>query len=153
MNRMAIKIAAADTVPLQNPSSQTASKISAAEAQKTFDSTFKNGLKQNTNEALTAILTQVKTCSEKLIKKPDAYSLKAYKDSIKQFLKKVSDTFLSLKEEFSINYGTEQKLYQLVDLASGKAEALTEETLKDDEAMTMLAKLDEIRGLVLDIIA
>ena len=67
-------------------------------------------------------------------------------------LKKIKEEFLSLKEEFGASRDGEQRIYQLVDNAGGQADEMTKEAFTKDRAINLLASLDDIRGLVLDVI-
>jgi len=78
--------------------------------------------------------------------------LNSYKESVKLFLKKLKEEFLSLKEEFGAKKDGEQKVYQTVNTAESEVSALTREALTENKAIELLASLDDIRGLVLDII-
>lgn len=93
----------------------------------------------------------VKARADKFIRSPEEGLLNSYKDSVKMFLKKLKDEFLSLKEEFGDKKDGEQKVYQLVNKAEAEVESLTRETLTESKAVGLLASLDDIRGLVLDI--
>lgn len=97
------------------------------------------------------LVEMVKARGDMFLKGPDENLLNSYKESIKMFLKKIKDEFLSLKEEFGTKKDGEQKVYQLVETSEQEVSQLTRETLTESKAMGLLASLDDIRGLVLDI--
>lgn len=97
------------------------------------------------------LIEVVKARGDQFVKSPDETLLNSYKESIKMFLKKIKDEFLSLKEEFGTKKDGEQKVYQLVETSEHEVAELTRETLTESKAMGLLASLDDIRGLVLDI--
>lgn len=93
----------------------------------------------------------VKERGEKFMRAPEEGLLNSYKDSIRMFLKKLKDEFLSLKEEFGCKQEGEQKVYQLVETSEAEVSELTREALSSNKAMNLLTSLDDIRGLVLDV--
>jgi hypothetical protein len=100
---------------------------------------------------LEELIATVKTRGESFLKSPDENQLKSYKESIKQFLKKVTKEFLALKEEFGAPREGEKKVFQLVNSTDSEVESLTRDTLNKNQAVNLLSSLDDIRGLVLDI--
>lgn len=122
----------------------------------TSGSEFKGALKEarleNFNGSMRELIDQVKSRGERFLKSPEEGLLNSYKESVKLFLKKLKDEFLSLKEEFGAKKDGEQKVYQTVSVAEGEVAALTREALNEGKAIELLASLDDIRGLVLDVI-
>ena len=66
-------------------------------------------------------------------------------------MQKLAKDFLSLKEEFGAPREGEQKVFQLVNSIESEVESLTKETLTQNRAVGLLSSLDDVRGLVLDI--
>lgn len=116
-----------------------------------FKTELKNSSLKVLNQNLEELIATVKTRGESFLKSPDENLLKSYKDSIKQFLKKVTKEFLSLKEEFGAPREGEKKVFQLVNSTDSEVESLTRNTLNENQAVNLLSSLDDIRGLVLDI--
>lgn len=98
------------------------------------------------------LIDMVKECGEKFVRAPEEGLLNSYKESIRLFLRKLKDEFLSLKEEFGCKKDGEQKVYQLVERSESEVAELTREALDGNKAMELLSSLDDIRGLVLDVI-
>ncbi len=124
-------------------------------APKSTGAAFVNNLKEARVEIfdgnMKELVQVVKERGEKFLKSPDENLLTSYKESIRFFLKKLKDEFLSLKEEFGTKKDGEQKIYQLVETTEAEVSQLTRETLTESRAMGLLASLDDVRGLVLDI--
>ncbi|GAB1351559.1 MAG TPA: DUF327 family protein [Candidatus Rifleibacterium sp.] len=122
----------------------------------TQGSEFKGVLKEvrleTFNGSMRELIDQVKSRGERFLKSPEEGLLNSYKESVKLFLKKLKEEFLSLKEEFGAKKDGEQKVYQTVSVAEGEVSALTREALNEGKAIELLASLDDIRGLVLDVI-
>ncbi|GAB4277362.1 MAG: hypothetical protein Kow0029_19970 [Candidatus Rifleibacteriota bacterium] len=119
---------------------------------KTFTSKLKDARIDVLSNDLNELAKIVKQRGENFLKAPDEKLLQSYKEAIKQFLTKVSKEFYSLKEEFGAQKDGEQKVFQLVNSTDSEVESLTKETLTHDKAVNLLASLDDIRGLVLDIV-
>lgn len=124
---------------------------SASPADKPFVGKLKEARVQLVNESLEELAKIAKNKGDNFIKSPEEGLLNSFKDSIKQFLKKLSSDFLSLKEEFGAPQDGEQKVFQLVNSIESEVESLTRDTLTKNKAVGLLASLDDIRGLVLDI--
>ncbi|MDN5279750.1 MAG: hypothetical protein PWR01_3715 [Clostridiales bacterium] len=118
---------------------------------KAFTGKLKEARVQILGENLDELAKVVKERGDTFLKSPEEGLLKSYKESIKQFLAKVSKEFLALKEEFGAAREGEQKVFQLVKSTDSEVESLTKETLTQSRAVGLLASLDDIRGLVLDI--
>lgn len=104
------------------------------------------------NGSMQDLLSIVRKLGKEFLNSPQESSLNNYRESIKYFLKRIKEEFLSLKDEFGCEHNGEQKIYQLVDNAGGQADSLTKEAFSNDKALELLSNLDDIRGLVLDII-
>ncbi len=117
-----------------------------------FQSVFKTARLDNFNGSMKELLDIVRARGETFIHSPQEESLNSYRESVKLFLNRIKKEFLSLKEEFGASRDGEQRVYQLIDNAGGQADSLTKEAFTQDKALDLLASLDDIRGLVLDVI-
>jgi uncharacterized protein YaaR (DUF327 family) len=126
----------------------TSAKPGAAKA---FTGKIKEARIQLLSDDLDELAKIAKNRGESFLKSPDETLLQSYKESIKQFLHKLAKDFLSLKEEFGAPREGEQKVFQLVNSIESEVESLTKETLTQNRAVGLLSSLDDVRGLVLDI--
>ncbi len=133
-------------------SSQTTNSASGVGGSDSFQSVFKTARLDNFNGTMKELLDIVRTRGTEFIHSPQEESLSSYRESVKLFLNRIKDEFLSLKEEFGASRDGEQRLYQLVETAGGQADSMTKEAFTQDKALDLLASLDDIRGLVLDVI-
>lgn len=117
-----------------------------------FQSSIKNARVEIFDGNMRELIDMVKARGEKFVRSPEEGLLNSYKESVRLFLKKLKDEFLSLKEEFGCKKDGEQKVYQLVDRSESEVSELTREALNGNKAMELLSSLDDIRGLVLDVI-
>ena len=117
-----------------------------------FQSVFKTARLDNFNGSMKELLGIVRARGETFIHSPQEESLNSYRESVKLFLNRIKQEFLSLKEEFGASRDGEQRVYQLIDNAGGQADSLTKEAFSQDKALALLSSLDDIRGLVLDVV-
>lgn len=132
-------------------SSSSTSSTSGVGGSDTFQSVFKTARLDNFNGSMKELLDIVRARGEAFIHSPQEESLSSYRESVKLFLNKIKEEFLSLKEEFGASRDGEQRVYQLIDNAEGQADSLTKEAFTQDKALDLLSSLDDIRGLVIDV--
>lgn len=120
-------------------------------AGKAFTGKIKEARVQLLSDNLEELAKIAKSRGESFMKSPEEGLLQSYKESIRQFLHKLAKDFLSLKEEFGAPREGEQKVFQLVNSIETEVESLTKETLTQNRAVGLLSSLDDVRGLVLDI--
>ena len=133
-------------------SSSSANSTSGVGGSDSFQSVFKTARLDNFNGSMKELLDIVRARGEAFIHSPQEESLGSYRESVKLFLNKIKEEFLSLKEEFGASRDGEQRVYQLIDNAGGQADSLTKEAFTQDKALDLLSSLDDIRGLVIDVI-
>ncbi|PKL43855.1 MAG: hypothetical protein CVV41_08820 [Candidatus Riflebacteria bacterium HGW-Riflebacteria-1] len=135
-----------------NPKTATGKPVSGGRSAGTsFQSTIKGARVEIFDGSMRELIGMVKERGEKFVRSPEEGLLNSYKESIRLFLKKLKDEFLSLKEEFGCKKDGEQKVYQLVERSESEVNELTREALNGNKAMDLLTSLDDIRGLVLDV--
>ncbi|MDD3147195.1 MAG: DUF327 family protein [Candidatus Riflebacteria bacterium] len=117
-----------------------------------FRASFKEARLGIFNGTMKELIDEVKARGEKFLRNPEEGLLNSYKESVKLFLNRLKNEFLSLKEEFGAKRDGEQKVFQTVNTAEGEVASLTREALSEGKAINLLASLDDIRGLVLDVI-
>lgn len=117
-----------------------------------FQSIIKGVRLEEFNGTMNELLNIVRDRGQAFLRSPQEDSLNNYKESVKYFLNRIREEFLSLREEFGAERNGEQRVYQLVDTAGNQADALTQEAFNKDDALGLLANLDDIRGMVIDII-
>jgi hypothetical protein len=117
-----------------------------------FAGMVKGARRQVVDGELKSLLEQTRTIGERFLKSPDETKLNTYKSALKDYLNRASKELFSLKQEFGASHQGQQKVYQLVETIDREVDTLTRETLQQDKALQLLGSLDEIRGLILDLI-
>ncbi|MDD2624911.1 MAG: DUF327 family protein [Candidatus Riflebacteria bacterium] len=135
-----------------NENKSPSSNLDKTKESVSFTNFFKTSRVKKFDDSIQEIIEKVKQNGDAFLKHPEEENLNSYKESIKMFLKKLKDDFLSLKEEFGAKKNGEQKVYQILNSLETDVESLTKQTLDGNKAINLLCSLDEVRGLVLDIL-
>lgn len=96
------------------------------------------------------LVDEITKQGEKFSKNPTHEELSIYKSMIKQFLKHATDNMFRV--EYHTGGRMKQKIYTLMKIIDEKLEALTRLVLdQQTKNIDLLATLDEIRGLLIDL--
>ncbi|KNZ69178.1 hypothetical protein Tfer_2123 [Thermincola ferriacetica] len=103
-------------------------------------------------ERLDALLKDINEQAKKLT---DGYNIKElvkYKSLVKKFLQEAVQKMYKLREEMGWDRRGRHKIYSIVESVDKELEALTRMFMEEQkDNMAILHKLDEIKGLLLDI--
>ncbi|MDI6785298.1 MAG: YaaR family protein [bacterium] len=106
------------------------------------------GRKKHLDQLLTSLDRQAKI----FIEKPIYENLLTYKELVQTFMKETIDKSYEVKERVSRRSLEKQKIYFIVEKVNKDLEYLTEKILSNhSETINLIAKMDEIRGLLLDL--
>jgi uncharacterized protein YaaR (DUF327 family) len=88
-----------------------------------------------------------------LTEKVDIAELKAYKRLISEFLEESVRSFMNFSKESYMDRRGRHRLYATVKKVNESLEELTKEVLSSEkDHLKILGKIEDIRGLILDII-
>ncbi len=127
-------------------------------AQATTES-FKFTLVSNIEEKelqtkLGSLMDQITEQGDKLAKHMDIGDMKRYRSLVKDFLNEVVNRSHEFSRENFLDRRGRHRVYGIVRLVDKNLDDLAQELVKDEkDTLTILDKVDEIRGLLLDIIA
>ncbi|MBM7623942.1 YaaR family protein [Sporohalobacter salinus] len=132
------------------------SNLQASETAKSSENNFLDTLQEvhdaSVKERLDELLDQIDKQGEKLSKKRTFKELVRYKKMVQQFVKEAVDKIYKVKEEFSTYGSGKHKVYNLVEKVDESLEDLTELVLnKQSTQLEILDRLDEVRGMLVDI--
>ena len=136
------------TQPLQLNETQTV---------KESDGSFKFMLASHINESelqekLTSLMSEISAQGERLGKKKDIRDMKKYRSLIKEFMNEVVNRSHEFSRENFLDKRGRHRVYGIVRLVDENLDALAQELVKDEkDNMEILAKIGEIRGLLLDL--
>lgn len=139
-----------------NPLQQT-QQIEQTQQVKPDDGTFKFILASNIEEAdlanrLQLMMEDIVMQGERIKKKTDVKDMRKYRSLIKDFLNEVVNRSHKFSRENFLDRRGRHRVYGIVRLVDEKLDELAQELMKDEkDNLTILSKIDEIRGLLLDL--
>ena len=121
------------------------------------DGSFKFTLVSHIQESelqqrLTLLMEQITMEGEKIAKRKDLKDMKHYRGLVKEFLNEVVTHSHSFTRENFLDRRGRHRVYGIIRLIDENLDELAQELMKDEkDNLTILEKLGEIRGLLLDI--
>ena len=121
------------------------------------DGTFKFTLagkieEQQLQERLNMLMDDITLQGKKLAKHMDVRDMKRYRELIKQFMNEVVSRSHKFSRENFLDRRGRHRVYGMIKLVDATLDELATELLKDEkDHLIILGKIDEIRGLLLDI--
>lgn len=122
------------------------------------DGTFKFMLASHIQESelqekLTTLMTEISEQGEKISKKKDIRDMKKYRGLIKEFLNEVVNRSHEFSRENFLDRKGRHRVYGIIKVVDSTLDELAQELCKEEkDNMAILAKIGEIRGLLLDIL-
>lgn len=119
---------------------------------------FKFTLMSNIEEAglqerLSAMMDEITMQGKKLTKHMDVRDMKHYRRLIKEFMNEIVNRSHKFSRENFLDRRGRHRVYGMIKRVDAVLDELAGELLKDEkDSLTILSKVDEIRGLLLDII-
>ena len=132
-------------------------KVEQTQQQIPTDGSFKFTLVSHIEDAqlqerLTAMMEQITMQGEKLAKHRDVKDMKRYRGLIKEFLNEVVGRSHEFSRENFLDRKGRHRVYGIIRLVDQNLDELAQELVKDEkDNISILAKIGEIRGLLLDI--
>ncbi|MFW6287641.1 MAG: YaaR family protein [bacterium] len=123
---------------------------------KTAETGFKERLAeinhQEIKDRLDKLFTIIDDQGEKLKKSLDKKDLIEYKKRVKDFLRLINKEFAQARQSFSWDNRGNMKTYTIVEKIDERLESLQELFLEEQaDALEVLKKVDQIRGLLMDL--
>ena len=121
------------------------------------DGSFKFTLASHVEEAelqarLQGLMEEITMQGERLYKKRDVRDMKRYRGLIKEFMNEVVSRSHSFTRENFLDKRGRHRVYGIIRLIDENLDELAQELVKDEQDnLTILNKIGEIRGLLLDI--
>ncbi|MCX7747340.1 MAG: YaaR family protein [Clostridia bacterium] len=117
---------------------------------------FQNHLKQveerSLDERLHELVSKITEQGEKLSKKIDIRELKIYKKMISEFLDEALGNSQKFSKQSILDRRGRHKVYALIKKINTELDNLTKDVLSEEkDNIKILQRLDDIRGLILDI--
>ena len=121
------------------------------------DGTFKFTLASHIQEAdlqarLGTLMEEITMQGDKLAKKRDIRDMKKYRGLIKEFMNEIINRSHQFSRENFLDRRGRHRVYGIIRMVDQTLDELAQELVKDEkDNLAILAKIGEIRGLLLDI--
>ncbi len=103
---------------------------------------------------LNIMMEEIVMQGDKLVKRMDITDMKKYRSLIKDFMNEIVNRSHKFSRENFLDRKGRHRVYGIIRLMDEKLDELATELLKDEkDKLAILARVDEIRGLILDIFA
>ena len=108
---------------------------------------------QELQARLATLMEGITMQGDKLAKKRDVRDMKRYRGLIKEFMNEIINRSHSFSRENFLDRRGRHRVYGIVRLVDENLDELAKELMKDEQDhLAILAKIGEIRGLLLDIL-
>lgn len=141
-----------------NEVQQTAPVQQTQTAQPTDDS-FRFMLASNIEEAglaerLNLMMEEIVMQGDKIVKRMDVRDMRRYRTLIKEFMNEIVNRSHKFSRENFLDRRGRHRVYGIIRLVDEKLDELAQELVNEEsDKIAILARVDEIRGLLLDIFA
>lgn len=135
----------------------TTSQVESSQPAEKSDGSFKFTLASHIEEAelqekLSGLMDDITTQGEKLAEHMDIRDMKKYRELVKDFLNEVVNRSHKFSRENFLDRRGRHRVYGIVKLVDKNLDDLASELVKDEkDHLTILSKIGEIRGLLLDV--
>ncbi len=122
------------------------------------DGSFKFTLISNIEEQdlqnrLNGMLNEISTWGKKIAKHMDVKDMRRYRELIREFMNEIVNRSHKFSRENFLDKKGRHRVYTMIKLVDKNLDDLAAELIKDEkDHMLILNKIDEIRGLLLDIL-
>ena len=123
------------------------------------DDSFRFMLASNIEEAglaerLNLLMEEIVMQGDKIVKRMDVRDMKRYRTLIKEFMNEIVNRSHKFSRENFLDRRGRHRVYGIIRLVDEKLDELAQELVSEEcDKISILAKVDEIRGLLLDIFA
>jgi uncharacterized protein YaaR (DUF327 family) len=135
------------------PVHQTEAKAPVPEADGTFKFTLISNIEEKElQDRLNMMLVNITSHGKKLARHMDLKDMKHYRELIREFMNEIVNHSHQFSRENFLDRKGRHRVYSMIKLVDKNLDDLAEELMKDEkDHITILSKIDEIRGLLLDL--
>ncbi len=136
-----------------NPSTPVEPKAPVQPSDGTFKFTLASHIEgSELQEKLNTLMTEITAQGERLAKKRDVKDMKRYRSLIKEFMNEIVSHSHEFTRENYLDRRGRHRVYGIIRLVDENLDELAQELVKDEQDhISILNKIGEIRGLLLDI--
>lgn len=138
---------------------QQAAPVQQTQQTQQTDDAFKFMLASNIEEAglaerLNLMMEEIVMQGDKIVKRMDVRDMRRYRTLIKEFMNEIVNRSHKFSRENFLDRRGRHRVYGIIRLVDEKLDELAQELVSEEcDKIAILAKVDEIRGLLLDIFA
>ncbi len=138
---------------------QQAAPVQQTQTAQPTDDSFKFMLASNIEEAglaerLNLMMEEIVMQGDKIVKRMDVRDMRRYRTLIKEFMNEIVNRSHKFSRENFLDRRGRHRVYGIIRLVDEKLDELAQELVSEEcDKIAILAKVDEIRGLLLDIFA
>lgn len=132
-------------------------QVEKAQNNTPVDDSFKFTLTSKIEESelqqkLVSLMEQINEEGEKIAKKKDIRDMRRYRGLVKDFMNEIISRSHSFSRENFLDRKGRHRVYGIIRLVDENLDALAQELMKEEkDNLSILNKIGEIRGLLLDI--
>lgn len=133
---------------------QVDKKAPVPEADGSFKFTLISNIEeQELQSRLNAMLEEITSQGKKISRHMDVRDMRHYRELIKSFMNEIVNRSHKFSRENFLDRKGRHRVYAMIKLVDKNLDELAEELIKDEtDHIVILNKIDEIRGLLLDIL-
>lgn len=133
---------------------QAAQKAPVQESDGSFKFTLISNIEEQDLQArLNAMLEDITSQGKKIAKHMDVKDMRQYRELIRAFMNEIVNRSHKFSRENFLDRKGRHRVYAMIKLVDKNLDDLAEELIKDEQDhLAILSKIDEIRGLLLDIL-
>ncbi len=133
---------------------QAVPKVPVQETDGSFKFTLVSHIEEQELAArLNMMLEEISSQGKKLLKHMDVKDMKHYRELIREFMNEIVNRSHKFSRENFLDKKGRHRVYTMIKLVDKNLDELAMELIKDEkDHITILNKIDEIRGLLLDIL-
>ncbi len=126
---------------------------------KNTDGSFKFTLISNIEEQelqarLNVLMENIESQGKRITKHMDVVDMRKYREMIKEFMNEIVNHSHKFSRQNFLDKRGRHRVYGMIKLIDKNLDELAAELIKEEsDAITILSKIDEIRGLLLDLLA
>lgn len=138
---------------------QQAAPVQQTQQTQQTDDAFKFMLASNIEETglaerLNLMMEEIVMQGDKIVKRMDVRDMRRYRTLIKEFMNEIVNRSHKFSRENFLDRRGRHRVYGIIRLVDEKLDELAQELVSEEcDKIAILAKVDEIRGLLLDIFA
>ena len=132
---------------------QTAQKATATEVDSSFRFALLSSLEENELQSqLSLMMEDITQQGNRLSRRMDVRDMKQYRKLIKEFINEIATHSHQFSRENFLDRKGRHRVYGIIKKINQTLDELAEELLQEEkDHLSILSKVDEIRGLLLDI--